>query len=182
VDQRIRIHFNRRIAFGAAALFGFLIVIGTEREIQAHSVLGSLFVIGFFGLFFVISSLRLLQRRPVLVIDDHTFTVGRSHQVIPWRPLRIIPWDTIFEAHLLERKGVLVVFHELVLTIRGDNDLQGEESLAELRTSKVAVQTVEVSLDQLSMSWSDIVGLAQERLGKNIPTRHQAGAFRKPVA
>jgi hypothetical protein len=56
----------------------------------------------------------------------------------------------------------------------------GDESLTALTTSKVAVQTVEVSLDQLSMSWSDIVALVQGRLGKNIPSI-RVGPFEKSV-
>lgn len=162
MSQSIEIGYNRATAFGTSALFGVVLIGGAMRSIDASNVLGVLIVVIFIGPLFVLFATRLLQRRPTLILDDNGITVGRSRQVIPW--------ETIFEAYLLERQG-FVVFHKLMLTIQGENEPQREANLSELRTSKVAVQTIEVSLDQLSMSWGEIVKLVQDRLGQNIPAR-----------
>jgi hypothetical protein len=113
---------------------------------------------------------RVFRQRPILIFDDATFTDCRSGEVIPW--------DSVFDVYLRQRQGVFGVYHHLVFTIRQGPAPQDLDKLAARRTQ---VQTVRRSIDQLSMSWSDIVTLVQKRLGKEIPIRHEAGLFRKPL-
>jgi hypothetical protein len=91
----------------------------------------------------------------------------------------VIPWDSVFEVYLRQRQGVFGVYHHLVFTIRYEPSAHDLDKLA---SSRVQVQTLRRSIDQLSMSWSDIVALVQRRLGKDIPIRREAGLFRKPIA
>jgi hypothetical protein len=106
----------------------------------------------------------------MLILDDATFTDGKSGDVVPW--------DSVFEVHLRQRQGVFGVYHHLVFTIRREKPSTEVDSEA-LSTSRVPVQTLRVPIDQLSMGWSDIVTLVQERLGKPIAVRHEAGPFGK---
>jgi hypothetical protein len=171
VGEPIRICFNRRLAFAAATLFGVGVVIGTKRGVEHDDVLAVVISLVVFGPPFALYAFRALRRRIALVVDDRTITITRSHQVIPW--------DTIFEAQLIEHQGNFGLSHELVLTVQGNDKSQDDDSL---RTSIVDVQKAWVSLDQLSMPSGDIVALVQGRLGKNIPTRREAGLFRKSAA
>jgi hypothetical protein len=106
----------------------------------------------------------------MLILDDTTFTDGKSGDVVPW--------DSVFEVYLRQRQGAFSVYHHLVFTIRREKPSTEVDSQA-LITSRVPVQTLRVPIDQLSMGWSDIVTIVQERLGKPIAVRHEAGPFGK---
>lgn len=106
----------------------------------------------------------------MLIVDDATFTDGKSGD--------IVRWDDVFEVHLRQRQGVFGVYHHLVFTIRREKPSAEVDSEA-LITSRVPVQTLRVPIDQLSMGWNDIVTLMQERLGKPIAVHHEAGLFGK---
>lgn len=172
-NQPIRIGYNRMAALGPAALFGVIVIFGAKRSIEAANAVGVLIILVVIGPLFVLFAARVFRRRPTIVLDNRGIIVGRSSE--------IIPWESIFEARLLERQGV-VVFHKLMLTVQhqGEGESHGDESVTTLTTSKVAVQTVEISLDQLSMSWGDIMALVQERLGKHIPSK-RVGPFEKSI-
>lgn len=174
MGQPTQICFNRRLAFGAAVFFGIFVVVGTKRGIEHGNAVAIMLTLVVMGPIFALYAFRALRRRTALVLDDRAITIARSHQVIPW--------DTVFEAHLIEHQGNFGLSHELVLMVQCDDGPHDESSLTELRTSKVDVQKAWVSLDQLSMSSSDIVALVQQRLGKNIPARREAGLFRKSAA
>jgi hypothetical protein len=114
---------------------------------------------------------QVLRRGPVLIFDDTTFTDCKSGDVIPW--------DSVFDVYLRQRQGIFGVYHHLVFTIRREVLPRG---LEQLTSSRVPVQTLRRSIDQLSMGWSDIVTLVQERLGKPIAVKHEAGLFGKTRA
>jgi hypothetical protein len=105
----------------------------------------------------------------MLILDDATFTDGKSGEVVPW--------DSVFEVHLRQRQGVFGVYHHLVFTIRRETSTEVDSE--ELITSRVPIQTLRMPIDQLSMGWSDIVSLVQERLGKPIAVHHETGMFGK---
>ena len=172
-DGKILVGVNRRLALAAALFIGVIFFSGISHAVATDNIEAAVLVGVFIGLPFAYYMRRTLQRHPVLVLDDRALTIGRSRQVIPW--------DTVFEVHLRQRQSIFGVYHHLVLTLQADRP-QDEGSLSELKTSKVAVQTVRQPIDQLSMSWRDIVALVQQRVGKDIPTRREAGMFRKPTA
>jgi hypothetical protein len=174
MEGDILVSVNRRLAFAATLFIGVIFVSGLSRAVATDNVEATVLVAIFIGLPFAYYLRRTLQRRPVLILGDRALTIGRSQEVIPW--------DTIFEVHVRQRQSVFGVYHHLVLTVQLDGEPPDERSLEELKTSKVAVRTVRQPIDQLSMSWSDIVAFVQQRLGKDIPTRREAGMFRKPVA
>jgi hypothetical protein len=169
IDGEIRVCVNRRLAFAVAVFFGVILFGALSRAVTTDNIEAAVIVVIFIGIPFGYYMRRTFQRRPVLVLDGRALTIGRSRQVIPW--------DTVFEAHLRQRQSIFGVYHHLVLTVQPSADHQDKRSLAELTTSKVAVQTVRQPIDQLSMSWSDIMALVRQRLGKEIPTRHEAGLF-----
>lgn len=106
----------------------------------------------------------------MLVIDDDTFRDGRSGEVVRW--------ESVFEVYLRQRQGVFGVYHHLVFIIRRET-LPTEIDSDNLITSQVPVQTLRLPIDQLSIGWSDIVALVQERLGKPIAVKQEAGLFGK---
>jgi hypothetical protein len=114
---------------------------------------------------------QVLRRGPVLIFDDTTFTDCKSGDVIPW--------DSVFDVYLRQRQGIFGVYHHLVFHIRRE---AVSRDLEQLTSSRVPVQTLRRSIDQLSIGWSDIVTLVQERLGKPIPVRHEGGLFGKTRA
>jgi hypothetical protein len=174
IDGEIRVCVNRRLAFAVAVFFGVILFGALSRAVTTDNIEAAVIVVIFIGIPFGYYMRRTFQRRPVLVLDAWALTIGRSRQVIPW--------DTVFEVHLRQRQSIFGVYHHLVLIVQPVQpgaDPQDKRSLAELTTSKVAVQTVRQPIDQLSMSWSDIMALVRQRLGKEIPTRHEAGLFGK---
>lgn len=128
----------------------------------------ALIILGALGVPLIFYLAHAFRRRPVLVIEDDTFTDGRSGE--------IVPWDSIFEAHLRQRQGVFGVYHHLIFTIRRESP---SRDLEQLTSSRMPVHTLRLPIDQLSMGWSDIVTLVQERLGKPIAVKHEAGLFDK---
>lgn len=170
-EGEISVGVNRRLAFAVAVFFGVILFGAISRTVTTNNIEATVIVVIFIGVPFAYYMRRTFQRRPVLVLGDHALTIGRSRQVIPW--------DTIFEVHLRQRQSIFGVYHHLVLTVQRGDESQDEGSLAELKTSKVSVQTVRQPIDQLSISWSDILALVQQRLGKDIPTRREAGLFGK---
>jgi hypothetical protein len=173
-DGDILVSVNRRLAIAATLFIGVILFAGISRAVATDNIEATVLVAVFIGLPFAYYMRRAFQRRPVLVLGDRALTIGRSGQVIPW--------DTVFEVHLRQRQSVFGVYHHLVLTVQPDVAPQDDRSLAMLKTSKVPVETVRQPIDQLSMSWSDILALVQQRLGKDIPTRREAGMFRKSIA
>jgi len=150
-----------------AFLFALIVVIGVSR---AHSVSQALIILGVLGAPLILYLIHAFRRRPMLILDDATFTDGKSGDVVLW--------ENVFEVHLRQRQGVFGVYHHLVFTIRREAPSTEVDS-DKLITSRVPPQTLRVPIDQLSMGWSDIVGLVQERLGKPIAVKHEAGLFGK---
>lgn len=169
-EGEIIVGVNRRLAFAVAVFFGVIFFGAISRAVATNNIEAIIIVVIFIGVPFAYYARRALQQRPVLVLGDRALTIGRSRQVIPW--------DTVFGVYLRQRQSIFGVYHHLVFTIRHDR-LPNDQDLDKLTSSRVPVQTVRMSIDQLSMSWSDIVALVQQRLGKEISTRREAGMFGK---
>jgi hypothetical protein len=149
-------------------LFGLALAVCLSRT---DTVAGVVTVIVVLSAPLLIALSHVLRRRPVLILDDTTFTDGKSGEVIRW--------DDVFDVYLRQRQGIFGAYHHLVFTIRREPPPQDLEQLA---SSRLPVQTLRRSIDQLSIGWSDIVALVQERLGKPIAVRHEAGLLGKTRA
>ena len=148
-------------------LFTLVAVIGVSR---AHNVSQALIIVGVLAIPLTVYLTHAFRQRPMLVIDDDTFRDGRSGEVVRW--------ESVFEVYLRQRQGVFGVYHHLVFIIRRET-LPTEIDSDNLITSQVPVQTLRLPIDQLSIGWSDIVALVQERLGKPIAVKQEAGLFGK---
>jgi hypothetical protein len=163
----ISVRFDRRKALASVLLFAAVMAIGVSRVPDTSSAVILIVVLSVPLVYFVG---QVLRRGPVLVFDDATFTNCKAGEVVPW--------DSVFDVHLRQRQGIFGVYHHLVFTIRREKPSTEVDS-EELITSRVPIQTLRMPIDQLSLGWSDIVSLVQERLGKPIAVHHEAGMFGK---
>jgi hypothetical protein len=164
-DTPIYLRFDRRKALASVVLFAAVIAVGVSRAHSTSSVVILVVVLSAPLIYFLG---QVLRRGPVLVFDDASFTNCKAGEVIPW--------DSVFEVYLRQRQGIFGVYHHLVFSIRREAP---SRDLEQLTSSRVPVQTLRLPIDQLSMGWSDIVTLVQERLGKPIAVRHETGLFGK---
>lgn len=167
-DDSVYVRFDRRKTLAYAFLCALIGAIAVSRAKGTSDAVILLVVIGMPLIFFLAQALR---RGPVLIFDDNAFTDCKSGEVIPW--------DNVFEVYLRQRQGVFGVYHHLVFTIRREKSSESGVDLDELATSQMPVQTLRRPIDHLSIGWSDIVTLVQERLGKPIAVHHEAGLFGK---
>jgi hypothetical protein len=165
----IFVRFNRRRALASASLFGAVIAIGVSRAPDTSSAVT---IVAVCGVCMIAYLIRALRRGPLFIFDDEHFTDCKSGE--------ITPWTNVFEIYLRQRQGLFGVYHHLVFTIRLASP--SASTLETLSTSRVPVKTLRRSIDQLSMPWSDIVTFVQQRSGIDIPTRREAGPFRKSIS
>jgi hypothetical protein len=177
MHEPVKIGFNRRLTIPATALFAVLAVVGIERGIAAHSVFALIMGIVIAGLPCLYYARLALRRGPYIVVSDTGIVVDRRGVGHPWRRT-IVHWSSVFEAEMQQRQGAFGVSHDLVLIVRRE-DKPCEEDASGLRASRVPVETVGLSIDMLTMPWGDIVALIQQRLGKPIAVKQEAGLFGK---
>lgn len=167
-DSPVYVRFDRRKALASVLLFAAVMAVGVSRAHRASGIVILVVVLSIPLIYFLT---RVLRQGPVFVLGDAKFTDCKSGESYLW--------DDVFEVYLRQRQGIFGVYHHLVFTIRRE---PGVRDLDILSSSQMSVQTLRRSIDQMSIGWSDIVALVQQRLGKDIPTRREAGPFRKPVA
>lgn len=138
---------NRRVALAAAAFFGFAIGIGVSQAAAKGNIESTLLILIFLGIPFVIFALRVIRRGPILMLESDCLRYVRSGKTISW--------DKIGELHLIQERWLLGENHILVFTDRSTQE------------------RMRLSLDQLSISWSEFVKLVEERIGRRIPVRRQ---------
>jgi hypothetical protein len=117
-----------------------------------------------FGSAFAYYVRGLVRRDPAIIID--------AKGLAGFRAPRAIQWADVSDIHLSQRQGAFGTYHRLVLTVRREGQVPVEDSLG-LLTSRVQTETIEFSIDQLAMSWSEIITLVQERLGRNVSTKRE---------
>jgi hypothetical protein len=160
----VRIQLNRKL-FAAAALFlGVITAVGLSRAVAAGNVAAALIIVVIVGGPCAIYVRGLLRRGPAIIVD--------SEGIAGFRTPRAIQWSDISDVHLSQRQGLFGAYHRLVFTVRREDQPPIEDSLG-LLSSRVPTEIVELSIDQLTMPWSEIVALVQEQIGRNVSTTRE---------
>jgi hypothetical protein len=140
----LRIGRNRKLFGVAVVFFGALAAGGLSRETSAGSVIGTIIVVVVFGLPCLFYAGGLLKGGPAIIVDAAGLTDRRSG--------RAVSWATTSTIVLRQRQGVFGEYHHLVCTTTtGD--------------------TVELSIDQLSLGWRTVVSAVEERANMTVTTR-----------
>lgn len=162
IHEPVRIDVNRKL-FAVAALFLGAVGVGAvSREMSRGSVGVALIIAIVFAGSFVYYARNLVRRDHAIVISLEElggFRVGRT-----------LSWNDVSDVYATQRQGIFGVVHQLVLTVRRDDQPPTKDSLG-LLTSRVPTETVEFSIDQLAMPWNEIVAVMQDRLGRDISTK-----------
>jgi hypothetical protein len=163
-SDNVSIRLNRKLFTLAAIFFGFVMAIALSRSVASGNVLAALIALVVIGAPCVYAVYGALRRGYALVID--------SGGLSGFRAGRAIKWTDVSDVHISQRQSAFGVYHNLVLTVRREGQPPVEDPLG-LLTSRVQTETVEFSIDQLAMPWSEIVALVQERLGRNVSTKRE---------
>ena len=146
-DNELRIGRNRKLFGFATIFFGALLAGGLSREISGSSITGVILVLVVFGLpsFFYA---RGLGRGPVIIIDADGLTDLRSG--------RVVRWATTSTIILRQRQGVFGEYHHLVCTA-------------------ATGESIDLSIDQLSLGWKSVVSAVEDRAGRSVTTLRERG-------
>jgi hypothetical protein len=155
MDQQISISRDARRERALAAVWAAIAIGGIALLLDRAVVFGmTMTLLGAAAA--VIYVQRARSPRPMLILDREKLTDCRSGTVVPWR--------SIAEARLRESTGWYERFHYLKLTVgRSDEPVRGRSG-----PSPAPGSTVTVPIDRLSLGWSQILALAEERLGAPI--------------
>ena len=160
----VRIQVNRKLFALVAALLGIIMVAGLLRAVSTGNIVAALLTVIVLGGPCAIYLRGLLRRGAALTIDDNGLAGFRTS--------RTIRWEDVSDIHLSQRQGPFGMYHRLVLTVRIEDGPPIEDSLG-LLSSRVPIETIDFSIDQLAMPWSEIVTLVQDRLGQKVSTRSE---------
>lgn len=138
---------NRRIALAAAVFFGLAIGIGVSQAAEKGNIESAILILIFLGIPLAAFARRLMQRGPTFILSDEYLRDIRSG--------KSVRWDKVGDLHLIQERWLLGETHILVFTDRSTQD------------------SVRLSLDQLSVSWNDLVKLVEERVGRQVPIRRR---------
>jgi hypothetical protein len=160
----VRIRLDRKLFALAAFFLGIIMVAGLSRAVSAGNVVAALLIVIVLGGPCAVYVRGLLRRGAALIID--------SNGLAGFRTPRAIHWGDVSDIHLSQRQGLFGMYHRLVLTVRQEDRPPVEDSHG-LLSSRVPIETVDFSIDQLTMPWSEIVALVQEQLGRNVSTKRE---------
>lgn len=147
-DDELRIGRNRKLFGIATIFFGASMIGGVSREISAGSITDVILVLIVFGLPCLFYMRGLLQSGPVIVIDADGLTDRRSG--------RAVRWATTGTIALRQRQGVFGEYHHLVCTA-------------------ATGESVDLSIDQLSLGWKSVVSAVEERAGRSVTMLRERG-------
>jgi hypothetical protein len=160
----VSIRVNRKLFALAVIFLSVIVAVGLSRAASSGNVVAALIVLVVIGGPCLLYVRGLFRRGPAIIISSEGlggFRVGR-----------IVPWASVSDIHVAQQQSIFGVTHQLVLTVRRDDRAPIKDSLG-LLTSRIPTETVEFSIDQLAMPWSEIVALVQDRLGRDISTKRQ---------
>jgi len=140
---------NRRLAFAAAVFFGILLFGAVGRGVSTGNSESTVIAALFIGFPFIFYMRRVLQREPVLILDDEYLRNIKANHTVRW--------DKIGGMYLRQRQGIFGQYHHLVFTDRATD------------------KNEDLPLDQLSVGWKDIVELVERHVGQPVPVRREAG-------
>lgn len=149
---------NRRRSLGFAVFFGILTFASVARELASHSTVGVILALAFFGAPFAFFLGWGTRRRPVLVIDQHGLTEGRSG--------RTVPWEVVATARVAAERGLFGESHHLVLCL--DHDAAPSAPRRFITTNVNNPDELDINLDLLAMPWSEVVSAVEQRSGRRV--------------
>lgn len=141
------IYANRRVAAATAVMFFGLLAAGTTTALREGSLEGFLLVVLFVGIPGACYGRQALSRRPRLIVSDAGVEDVRTGT--------FIRWQDVSSARVTSRQGAYGEYHHLVLEL--DAPLTPETK------HRALSKQFDVTLDQLSLSWSDAVDLIEAR-------------------
>jgi len=151
MTKQVSIGFKRRLALAFAIVFAALAVSSAWQAVSSHDLARLVIVLVVFGGTAAAYVIQVLRREPVLVLDEEGLTDRRGGTAVRWCEIE--------DAHVAERHGPFDHDHDLVLTL-------------------VRGQTLSLSLDQLTSSWSEVVTLIEGRLGRQVSVLREGGLVR----
>jgi hypothetical protein len=167
--QLISVHAKRSVAGGYTVLSGLLTwaIVGGVA-VGRTTVVALILLVGVVPVF--VSSLsRAIRRAPELVLDPTGFVYVRKH--------RAVRWDSVVEAYVNEWRGLYrITHHELVIGGNVESTADG----AVVATEADGVRRIVIgSIDQLSLPWSEIATLVEERLPSDVELKRESGRTRR---
>jgi hypothetical protein len=167
-NDTVEIRLNRGLFLLVTIFFAAAIAVGLARAITAGNGVAALIVLVVLGGPYLLYARGLLRRGAAIVLESDAlsgFRVGRR-----------ICWTDVGDIYVSQRQGAFNAYHHLVLTVRREDGPPAQDASG-LLTSRVPVETVELSIDQLAMPWEKIVTLVEDRYGEKLASRREAGLF-----
>lgn len=158
-SHRTVVMSNKRWSLGFAVFFGILTVAGVARELAGHNIGGLIVVLVFFGGPLAFCLWWGTHRRPLLVIDDHGLTEGRSG--------RRVSWDGVAMVSVGTRRGLFGESHDLVVKLAHDKGAPPERRRF-VMTNANNPDELTVNLDLLSMSWNEVMSAVEQGFGQRV--------------
>jgi hypothetical protein len=168
-DQPIYVRENRGFVVGGAILFGLLTLSAIGGIVTGRGVAADLLILIITAPPFVFYLARSIRRAPVLVLEAVVLVDVRGHKTVRW--------DSVVEAYVNEWRGLYrITHHELVIGGTVESTADGVEVPAEADGMR---RIVIGSIDQLSLPWSEIATLVEERLPSNVELKRESGRTRR---
>jgi hypothetical protein len=151
-----QVMYSRWRWLSLAAWCGVITVLGAIQEIASPSVAGVTFAVLCGGTVAIGLSFG-LRRRPAVGFDHEGLTLGRSGRFVPWSTVSVIRINVEQTMYGLKRFLVL----ELV-------PLQHPSKPKFFTGPEGDDKEVEVSLDWLSMPWTEVASLLERASGRRV--------------
>jgi hypothetical protein len=157
--DRVTVGANRRRSLAWGLFLGMIVAGGAGRAITARSVSGLVIDL----LVPVIPCAFYLQRaligRALIVIDAHGFTDYRSGRTVEWAEIETARANT--------HQGAFGLDNSLRLVLKSHP--RGQPAKRRLITMNATPEhEIEVSLDQLSLPWEEVVDAVESKLGRRV--------------
>jgi hypothetical protein len=170
MTQLISVHAKRSVAAGYAVLSGLLTwaIVGGVA-VGRTTVVALILLVGTVPMF-VFSLPRAIRRVPELVFEPTGLVYVRKHKAVRW--------DSVVEAYVNEWRGLYrITHHELVIGGAVESTADGAGGVA---TEADGMRRIVVgSIDQLSLPWSEIATLVEERLPSSVELKRESGRTRR---
>jgi hypothetical protein len=167
--QTVCVHAKRSVAGGYAVFSGLLTwsIIGGVA-VGRTTVVALILLVGIVPMF-VFSLPRAIRRVPELVLEPTRLVYVRKHKAVRW--------DSVVEAYVHEWRGLYrITHHELVIGGAVESTADGAGIATEADGMRYMVIG---SIDQLSLPWSEIATLVEERLPSNVEFKRESGRTRR---
>jgi hypothetical protein len=161
--QELVVMPSRTRATAWAALFGVFTALASTQAITSHNTTELVLALVFFGGPFAFFAYRAGRRRPVLMINAHTLTDGRSG--------RIVAWNSVIDARVGVQRGLFGEAHHLVLALSNPRSTPRRF----ITTNANNPDEIDINLDLLSAPWNEVVRFVETASGYSIATVHERG-------